>query len=82
MINQPYVKKLENGVFLNPIEKELITKFPNRKARRGEKTSTQAFNGRKNGMVVHGNIKYKKVMQTVFDTNTLKTKRILHYLTK
>ena len=82
MINQPYVKRIENGVFVNPIEKELITKFPNRSSRRGKKISTQAFNGRKNGMVVNGNIKYKKVMQTVFDTNTLKTKRILHYLTK
>ena len=81
-MNHPYVKRIENGVFVNPIQKELITKFPNRSSRRGKKISTQAINGKKNGLTVNGVIKYKKVLQVCFDPITKKRKQILHYLTK
>jgi len=82
-MNTPYVKQYDkNGVLLNPIVGGYYHEFPNRAERR-RAAHPKRFRGNHKGisLTVNQNVKYRRVMQVVFDKDTGKKKNILHYLT-
>jgi hypothetical protein len=79
-INQPYVKKYnENGELLNPINGKFVSQNENRSMR---KTKQERFfnNSKSFKLLVTKTAKFKKVIQNEINSETGKSKEIIHYL--
>ena len=78
MINEPYVKKYENGLLVNPIQGMFVNPYENRRSRRSLTVDKPRFkgNGKNYPIVVTKTGKFIKLWQFVSG------KCIEHYIVK